>query len=58
MTRKKRQEIHREADLTQKATAAMRAELDQAARRLDEVLAKLKRRAAEGRPLLRLARDT
>jgi hypothetical protein len=52
--KKKRQEIHREAELTTKATETMKAELEQAGRRLDAVLEKLKRRADEGRPLLRV----
>lgn len=52
--KRKRQEIHREAELASKATETMKVELEQAQRRLDAVLAKLKRRAAEGRPLLRV----
>jgi len=52
--KKKRDEIHREAELTSKATETMKAELEQAGRRLDAVLEKLKRRADQGRPLLRV----
>lgn len=58
-SRKKREEIRREAELTAKATEAMKAELDQARRRLDEVLAKLQRRAEEtGRPFLRMVKPS
>lgn len=57
--RKKREEIRREAELTDKATAAMLAELDQAHRRLDEVLSKLRRRVEEtGRPFLRMVKPS
>lgn len=58
-SRQKREEIRREAELTAKATEAMKAELDQARRRLDDVLAKLKRRAEEtGRPFLRMVKPS
>lgn len=57
--KKKREEIRREAELTAKATEAMKVELDQARRRLDDVLVKLKRRAEEtGRPFLRMVKPS
>lgn len=52
--KKRRQEIHREAELTSKATETMKAELEQAQRRLDAVVQRLKQRAREGRPLLKV----